>query len=99
MPDARTRIQTAIARSGLSLRRIADVSGVVNSSQLSKFMRGVQFDLLHARTVVETAETLADLYERGEVFRTDSVERMREAVEADRAKIESAVEALALLGS
>jgi hypothetical protein len=97
MLDARARIQSALDRSGVSLRRRADVSGVITSSQLSKYLRGVTCDTQHARAVVETAEALADLIERGELFPTDTVERMQAAIAEDRACIEAAAEALRLL--
>lgn len=97
MLDARARIQSALDRSGVSLRRLAYVSGVITSSQLSKYLRGITYETQHARAVVETAEALADLIERGDLFTTDTVERMKAAVAADRARIESAVDALRML--
>lgn len=98
MISARERIQAALDRCGVSLRRLAAVSGVITSSHLSKYLRGITFETQHERILVETAETLADLIQRGELFKTDSVARMKAAVAADRAKTAQSLETLRFLG-
>lgn len=94
----RERLQAAIDRSGLSLRKLAKVyDGAVDHTQISRFLHGRLWQPEWATDAVLLAEQVADLIASGVIAASDPVERIRQAVEADRQQTAAAFDALRLL--
>lgn len=99
MLSPRERLQAAINRSRLSLRKLAKVyGGPVDHTQLSRFLHGRLWQPEWTSGVVRLAEQISDLIDNGVIAASDPVERIQQAVEADRQRIEGAVDALRMLG-
>lgn len=88
------RIQNARERSGISLRKLAELAGVCNHTVLSKYLRRVQWELAGSRHIAEVAELVADLVEGGRAHSSDSVEELRRVLEAEQRRLEAGADAL-----
>lgn len=98
MFDSRTRLWNALHRSGLSKYKLAAVGGGhPTDSQIGKFLRHDLDAPTWASDIAALAERISDLIEHGVIAASDTPERMREAVAADREHIENAVDALRML--